>query len=577
MNAAPELSDPGGDPESEMPLQDWPLRPWLLALLLAVAGLVVHIATDGEGDNEALGAAIAAFAFFGGMAAAFTLDPERPGRALLFALAIGTIMSGIAWHVVEADGSHASTEYVFFAGVLFALLALPLFQAGFLRDRFGTDYGLSHFHVWADAVSGGAALAFTGLSWLLLMLLNELFKLVGIELLQELIRSGAFGWIFSGAAFGAALGVVRNNLRIVGAMQNVVMLVFALLAVPFAFGVIVFLIALLASGGQALWEATDSATPILLATAAGCFVLFNAIIRDNDDERSGNRLLQVTAAVLAAGIFPLAIFAAISMGIRIDQYGLVPERIWGLLAVMVATAYGLASWVALARGRLAGWSDALRSANLKLAAGVCVLAFVLALPLWDFGAMSARNQVARLESGKVEVEEFDFAALKFDFGEAGREVLDRLTKREGEIGKLAVEAQELTSRPYRYARQTEDTDFDLRVQPEDPQIRRWVLAHLRSRPYGCREFCVAIDLGEDDTGQRHVALVQGFGFQTIPVGPGAEDFERAREERPELKRDSKVEIREVTRPYIVIDGKPMDRPVDVTGSDLVGNVKYVTE
>jgi hypothetical protein len=178
------------------------------------------------------------------------------------------------------------------------------------------------------------------------------------------------------------------------------------------------------------------ATPVLLACAVGCLVLANSIMRDEDAAMSRNRVLRVVAMVLAAGVLPLALFAAVSMGIRIDQHGLSPERIWGLIAVTVAVAYGVAYAAGLALGR-GDWAPRLRNANLNLAAATCVLALVLALPLWDFGAISARNQVARLEAGKVSAEEFDYTALRWDFGDAGRRALARLAEREDEVGQQA--------------------------------------------------------------------------------------------------------------------------------------------
>src|SRR5690606_40109995 len=116
-------------------------------------------------------------------------------------------------------------------------------------------------------------------------------------------------------------------------------------------------------------------------------------------EMTGNRVLRIAALVLCLSILPLTVFAAISMGARINQHGLSPERLWGLVAVAVACAFGLAYLVAVIRGRKAGWRDRVRQANLHLAAAVCVVAFLLALPIFDFGATSTRNQPARLESG----------------------------------------------------------------------------------------------------------------------------------------------------------------------------------
>lgn len=558
----------------EWPLEEWHLRPWALGGLLALCGLGIHLASGETIHEEPWRAALAALFGFGGIAAAFTLDGRAWKAPVLFALAIGVIMAGIAWQLVAADGHRAGVEYAFAAGCFFSLLALPLFQAGFYKTRFSTSYPLAHFHAWADAVSGGGALAFVGLSWALLALLNGLFGLVGFDFIDDLMAEEWFGWMWSGAAFGAGLGVIRNNLKVVGALQKVVMLVFAILAVPFAAGLLLFLLILLGTGGQALWEATDSATPILLACAAGAFVLTNAIIRDDDAERSENAIMQWAALVLAALILPLSVFAALSMGIRIDQHGLSPERIWGGIAIAVSVAFGLASWVAIVRGRIAGWMAQQRAANLNLAAGVCGLALILALPFWDFGAMSAKNQIARLQSGAVSVEDFDFAALRWDFGDAGREALAQLSAGEGEVAQLAAEAEAQESRPYRgvedFAPRT-DRLANFTSNGLDEESENAMRAMIRNEQWRCQSPCVAIDLGQRAPGVRHLALIErddiahlelrGDGvlrdFYPPAVKEYGEGFEPA-----ETSAQSQVEVRDVTVRQVYVDGSPVGAPFE---------------
>ena len=123
----------------------------------------------------------------------------------------------------------------------------------------------------------------------------------------------------------------------------------------------------------------------------------------------------------------LAILAALSMGQRIGQYGWTPERIWGVIAVAIAIAYGAGALWAVAKGRQ-DFDDPLRPLQTKLAIGLCGLALFLALPILDFGAISAKSQLARLESGKVKAEEFDWTAMAFDFGPEGRERLGEIAR-----------------------------------------------------------------------------------------------------------------------------------------------------
>ena len=551
--------------EGEHP--DWPLRPWFLAGGLALAGLLVW-AFSHDAENVPWRMAATAFVFFGPLAMAFSVERERWKEPLAFALVAGLVMAGLAWRATAAGDRYADEEYGFAAGVIATALALPLFQAGFHRTRFATPYARVHYHVWNDAISAAGSLAFVGASWLVLAVLAALFNLLKIDLLEELMGEGWFGWSFSGAAFGAALGVLRNQLRILGTLQAVAMTVLSILAVPLAVGLALFLVAMIVSGPDVLWEATRSATPILLTCAAGAWVLANAILRDSDAEMSGNRVLRWAAFALALAILPLTVFAAISLGTRIGQHGLSPERIWGLIAIVVACVYGVAWLVALARGWKGGdWRERLRRSNLHLAALICVVAFVLALPVLDFGAVSARNQVARLESGKVTAEEFDYAALRWDFGDAGRRALARLAESDdARVAELAALATRQTERPYRLpggdSFRSED-EIDVRVQPDDPELRRLVVDYLRTNGYLCAEFCVALDLGPAADGGREVAFVQGGQYQRVSLPSGVvEPRVEAAPPAREFDRSSTVEIGTVEQRYIIVDGRPVGPPLD---------------
>ncbi len=543
-------------------LQEWPLRPWLLAGIGAVAGLLVHLILEGNGKSAA-GAAFAAFIFFSAAATGFVLERRRWKECALFALGLGMVMGGIAWLAVDSGDSVAGREFAFAAGVFFSLLAIPLFQAGFHRKRWATPYPETHFHVWSDAVSAGGALAFVLLSWMLLWLLQALFSLVGFEFIETLIDTDGFGGFFIGVTFGAALGVLRNQLGIIGTLQRVVMLVFSLLAVPFALAILFFLFVLIATGGSALWEATDSATPVLLACALGCFVLANAVVRDDDEARSDNVVMRYAALALSASIFPLTVFAAISMGIRIDQHGFSPERLWALIAIALATAYGLAYWVGIARGRLADWSHHLRRANLHLAVVSCVVALILALPLFDFGAISARHQVARLDSGEVPVDEFDFAALRWDFGNAGREALERLAEGDGRVAELAAEAADMEQR---YPVEMRDnTPGQLAIEFDDPQLEEWVRDHAVSYPWVCRTSCVVMDLGARDD-RRHVAFLSARNIEHVRFAddgvpdPPAPPVDPVPGNGDDLSGN--VEIREWTGRRFYVDGEPFGEPFE---------------
>jgi hypothetical protein len=221
-----------------------------LGALLGIAGLLIHLvgAGDGPGTRVAWRAGMGAFLFFGPMAFVFTLDRYRWKEPLAFAVPVGLVMAGLAWRAVTGGDSYAVPQYAFMAGVTSTALALPLFQAGFYRTRFATPYAEVHGQAWSDAILAGGALVFTGAAWAMIALLAALFHLLKIDLLRDLIGKDWFGWTWSGAAFGAGLGVLRNELKILGTLQGVVLAVLSILAVPLAAGLALFLLAMVGVG-----------------------------------------------------------------------------------------------------------------------------------------------------------------------------------------------------------------------------------------------------------------------------------------------------------------------------------------
>src|SRR6187551_955287 len=95
------MSDEGTDNGAgQLEAADWPLRPWLLAGLLGLAGLLIHLLTH-ENNDVPWQVAGAAFFFFGSLAAAFTVERQRWREPAAFAVVAGLVMAGLAWRAVR--------------------------------------------------------------------------------------------------------------------------------------------------------------------------------------------------------------------------------------------------------------------------------------------------------------------------------------------------------------------------------------------------------------------------------------------------------------------------------------------
>ncbi|HEV2816738.1 MAG TPA: DUF4153 domain-containing protein [Allosphingosinicella sp.] len=557
----------------------WPMRAALLALLGALSGLAFDLLIRGAGGEYWSVAdsiprlSLATFIATGGVLFAFTLERARWTWSLAFAIGAGAVLGAVFYWNGNAQARYAYDFWRAFAALLAVAIAAPLFQT--MRDEGARrlPYGPVHGHAWANIVLWCAAWAFVLIAFLLAQLLAELFQLIGIHLLRTLLDKSWACWMLVGGTLGGVIGLLRDRDRIVGLLQRVVTTILSVLAPVLAAGLVLFVLALPFTGLATLWEQTRATTPILLACIFGAFVLANAVIGAAPDEEAKSRLLRWSAMALGATMLPLAIVAAISTWLRVAQYGFTPERLWALVFVVIALACALLYLYALVRGREA-WAERLRPANIRLAVGICAVSLLLATPLADFGAISTRSQLARLESGRVTPQRFDWRALRFDFGPSGIAALERL--RAGgapEVRRLAAAAL-AAERPYEMASAEElraPIERNLRVLPAGTPIpeavRRFV---ARAGRCGETNACVLIfGPGPDraslvstdaDCARCDPRVMTYYRSGQDWLGaPAPRPGDEARHARLDAAvRAGRVEVREVPRRQVFVDGVPVD-------------------
>lgn len=419
------------------------MRPWLTGAVAAVGGLAFNFLIDVKFDEPLSVArqAGATFVAVATLAFVLTVEVKRWTWAVAFSIGWGAVLALVGWFTASYNFHPSIFEWPFLSGLFAVLLAAPLFQAARDEGAWRFPYASLHRHAWTDAVGGAAALAFTGITFMLAWLIANLFGLIDIEILRKLLQKHWFYWMLSGLAFGGAIGLLREKEKLLHTLQRLTRIVLAVLTPVLAIALLAFLLSLPFTGLKPLWRTSVSATAMLLIAAAGGVSLVNAVIGDGSGDRNSNRVFFWSAMVLAACVLPLSTLAAIAMAQRIGQYGWTPERIWGAIAVAVALIYGAAAWWALAKGRF-DFDERLRPMQIRLAQGLCVIALLLALPLIDFGAISARSQLARLERGKIPPEKIDWRAMAFDFGPAGRASLQRIARagpdRQRELAQAAL-------------------------------------------------------------------------------------------------------------------------------------------
>jgi len=564
--------------ETDAETATWPLRAWGLALLGGLSGLLIYWIVRPDKylpnlDHADLRAAAASFVAMAALLLGFLVERERLGWNIAFAL-VGGALVGLTLYFNGPFGEGEDGWRVACSALAVAICT-PLFQAwrgaqpaeGPLNRTI--PYSEAYRHAWADVVLWLAAWAFVGVVWAMAMLLGQLFKLIGIVILADLLDDTWMMLTLSGAALGAGVAMLRDRDRILALIQRVVTTILSVLAPLLAVGLVVFLAAIPFTGLGPLWGATRSTSPILLSCIIGALCLANAVIGEEQPHEARSPLLRASVGALGLCMLPLALIAALSTGLRIHQYGLTPDRLWAVIFTGIACAYGLAYIVTLAHRRLEA-APYLRTANLRLAMGLAVLALVLATPLLNFGAMSARDQVALLESGRVSLKDFDWAALRFDFGRAGKDAVARLAKdgRTKEIRAAAAYALKETSRyalePHNVPeRKSPPYNRDhLIVLPRGTELPSALYEQLSSYS-ACytAKACVV----RYEPGSREAVIVTRSGTSLYRLDGSAWKADDRYPVRSEEQGDrisdgiaaGKVEVRTVTRRQVYVDGLPV--------------------
>jgi hypothetical protein len=279
---------------------------------------------------------------------------------------------------------------------------------------------------WKHGVQYVLTVFFVAVFWGLLWLGAEMFRLIKLEWLADLIKHRWFWIPVTTLAITSALHVTDVRAGLVrGARTLKLTLLSWLLPVMTAIAV-VFVLSLPFTGLEPLWN-TRRATFILLTSAAVLVFLINAAYQDGQPEASVAPVLRYSRLVAAAVLIPLVALAGYGLLLRIQQYGWTPRRITALACFVVLACYALGY---VAAGAMSG--TALRQLQItNVATAYVILAVLLAIfsPIADPARISVADQVSRLEAGRTPPDKFDYRFLRFGTGRYGRDALQELAAR----------------------------------------------------------------------------------------------------------------------------------------------------
>ena len=265
-----------------------------------------------------------------------------------------------------------------------------------------------------------------GAFWLLFWLCGRLFTLLGAPFVSDAV--GSYYFMLGVLPFFFSLGIRmgRDNEKVIGLLRNVLLAVCRYLLPLCALIVVVFTLALAVSGLEPIFN-TGYSTVILLCLAGITLFLVNGVFQDGQHTAGYARPLRLLVNASLVCLPVLMLLACYSSWLRIDQYGLTPQRFLAMLLIGIALVHSLAALWAI-RPRQAVWLGSLRRSNPLIALLSFVVLMLVFTPLLNPLAYSATNQVERLLSGRTPVDQFDMRTLRRHFGAPGVQQFEALSR-----------------------------------------------------------------------------------------------------------------------------------------------------
>lgn len=462
-------------------------RNWsvVLSIVGAAGGLGAHLFIE-HNDSIAwqLGPSLGLLA--GCLAFCLTIAPRRWPVGTLAAPGLGLLLAALTTTAVLRFGPDAEGYYGFdhfglvVEAVIVAAIVVPFLQTWQGQGRLHFPYHRLFAHAWNNGLVIGLSAAFTGIFWLILWLFALLFRYVGFGQLERLIEEPGFAWPATTAAMALGIFAGRDYQRVVVAVRRVVFSLFALLTPLYLVLSFAFLVAL-SFGGFTKLSTVLSASGTLITLIIIGVILFNSLLRDGSAGSEVGRLLGACARLMPLALTGLCGYAAYAIYLRIDQYGLTPERVWIAVAVAVLSLHALAYLASLAWS--SGWMTKSRQANIGIAGAVVLIALTLQTPWGDPYRLSAESQYRRLVGGHADAATFDYGFLRFQLGTAGTEALERIAADSGTAPREIVERRLATLRTttdyWRWKMTMRDDDIGTRqLALHDPAVVRRVPADL---------------------------------------------------------------------------------------------------
>ncbi|MBV9904084.1 MAG: DUF4153 domain-containing protein [Alphaproteobacteria bacterium] len=372
----------------------------------------------------------------------------RPRTLMLWMAAATVILAVLAWYDIwrQWKPTEIGDSAMTFALVAFSIVALfiaqSLIAAADAERKWVASYPAYFDAAWKQGVQLALAAAFVGTFWAVLWLGAVLFNLINLSFIERLIEKSWFAIPATTLAIAAAMHVTDVRARLVAGIRTVALTLLSWLLPLMTLIAVGFIMSQPFTGLAPLW-ATKSATGLLLAAAGVLVILINAAFQDGDPSHNRAVVLRYSEIGAALALVPLALIATYALSLRVGQHGWTVERIATAATIIVALCYafGYAASAVVSLVRGGTWMHLMTQVNIATAFVVLGLIVLLFSPIADPTRLAVNSQIARLRSGAVSAQAFDYNYLQQQGGRFGHAALEAMAR--ADWGKNTALVQKL--------------------------------------------------------------------------------------------------------------------------------------
>ena len=349
------------------------------------------------------------------------------GRTATFAAgcaAVGVLLGAyVGWQATPVDEFSRDNLYLVYVATQLGAGFITLAFMQQFATRSPVRYAALFKNAWRNLLLAGLSLALVGGVAILLALWAALFVILGIDALAETFQEPWFILPAGGIVFGVGTMLFRRRDGLIDGIVGLVESLGRYLLPVVLLIVAVFLVTLPFVGVGALWDTGHGSRILIALGVIGVLLICIAYRPDADLRYPGAVQMAVTAVVVVLPVLPALAMTGIL--IRVNQYGWSVSRGWAFTYAVLLALFSLGYLWGVIR-HLAEWPRVTAPVNVVMAWVVLVVLLLQNTPVLDFRAISARSQLARVESGEIEAAQFDFHYAVRELARPGHLVTEEL-------------------------------------------------------------------------------------------------------------------------------------------------------